>query len=131
MMKQMRNSDDWKSPCGVYYSVGNGEDGDNQTRFKLTATDMLKIGEFIWQNGMFEGKQIVSQDYINQMITPLKCNPEYGFLWWIWKDHYKCCGYGGQQIAVIPNESAVVVIQATATDRGMAYDDMNCFGKKG
>ena len=114
----------YKSPCGVYYSVGNGEDDDNETKFKLTAADMIKIGQLFLNGGVYKKKQIISKDYIHQAVSPLTCNPNYGFLWWIWEEAYGCVGYGGQSITVIPDENAVIVTQATPTDRGMGYFDV-------
>lgn len=114
----------YKSPCGVYYSVGNGQDDDNKTKYKMTAADMLKIGRLFLNGGSFKEKQIISQNYINQAVSPLKCNPNYGFLWWVWEDQYGCRGYGGQSITVVPHENAVIVTQATPTERGMGYFDV-------
>ncbi|MDE6635252.1 MAG: beta-lactamase family protein [Lachnospiraceae bacterium] len=118
----------YKSPCGVYYSVGNGEEADNgtdnETMFKLTAIDMMKIGQLFLHGGTYEGKRIISENYIHQALLPLKCNPNYGFLWWIWEGRYGCLGYGGQSITVFPDDNAVIVTQATPTDRGMAYFDV-------
>ena len=120
----------YKSPCGVYYSVGNGEEADNETKFKLTATDMMKIGQLFLNGGRYGGKQIISENYIKQAVTPLKCNPGYGFLWWVWEDQYGCRGYGGQSITVVPDENAVIVTQATPTDRGMGYFDVVDYCRK-
>lgn len=114
----------YKSPCGVYYSVGNGEEADNETEFKLTAMDMLKIGQLFLNGGRHGGEQLISEKYIHQAISPLKCNPNYGFLWWIWGEQYGCRGYGGQSITVIPDKAAVIVTQATPTERGMGYFDV-------
>lgn len=114
----------YKSPCGVYYSVGDGKEADNETKFKLTAVDMLKIGQLFLHKGKFGKKQILSENYIHQAVSPLKCNPNYGFLWWVWEGQYGCLGYGGQSITVIPDDNAVIVTQATPTDRGMGYYDV-------
>lgn len=114
----------YKSPCGVYYSVGNGEEADNETKFKMTAIDMMKIGRLFLNGGKYDEDQIISENYVHQAVSPQKCNPNYGFLWWIWEGRYGCRGYGGQSITVIPNENAVIVTQATPTDRGMGYFDV-------
>lgn len=114
----------YKSPCGVYYSVGNGQKADNETKFKLTATEMMKIGQLFLNGGAYEKEQIISENYIRQAVSPLSCNPNYGFLWWIWGARYGCRGYGGQNVTVIPDKNAVIVTQATPTDRGMGYWDV-------
>lgn len=114
----------YKSSCGIYYSVGNGEEADNETKFKLTAVDMLKFGQLFLNGGRYEEEQIISKDYVHMAVSPMKCNPNYGFLWWIWGEQYGCRGYGGQGITVIPNDNAVIVTQATPTDRGTRYFDV-------
>ena len=114
----------YQSPCGVYYSVGDGADNDNETKFALTALDMMKIGQLFLHEGMHRGERILSAEYIRQAVTPLKSNPAYGFLWWVGDDWYGCRGYGGQSVTVIPAENAVIVTQATPTDRGMGYFDL-------
>ncbi|MDE7283937.1 MAG: beta-lactamase family protein [Lachnospiraceae bacterium] len=114
----------YKSPCGIYYSVGNDEETDNETKFKLTAIDMMKIGQLFLNGGRYGQEQLISETYIHQAVSPLKCNPNYGFLWWVWGERYGCRGYGGQSITVIPDENAVIVTQATPTDRGMVYLDL-------
>ena len=114
----------YKSPCGVYYSVGNGEEADDETKFKMTAIDMMKIGQLFLNDGKYGEDQIISENYVHQAVSPQKCNPNYGFLWWIWEGRYGCRGYGGQSITVIPDENAVIVTQATPTDRGMGYFDV-------
>lgn len=114
----------YKSPCGVYYSVGDGEDADNGTKYKMTATEMLKIGRLFLDGGRCGEERILSEKYICQALAPLKCNPNYGFLWWIWGEQYGCRGYGGQSITVMPKENGVIVTQATPTPRGTRYFDV-------
>ena len=120
----------YRSSCGVYYSVGNDADGDNETKFKMTAKDMLKIGKLFLDSGVFEGRRIISKGYIEQVTTPLKCNPNYGYLWWICGEQYGCRGFGGQSITVIPEEKTIVVIQATPTARGIGYEDVVQYCRK-
>ncbi|MDE6566565.1 MAG: beta-lactamase family protein [Lachnospiraceae bacterium] len=114
----------YKSPCGVYYSVGDGAEADNETKFQLTAVDMMKIGQLFLNGGRYGKAQIISGSYIQQAVSPLQCNPNYGFLWWVGEGQYGCRGYGGQSITVLPRENAVIVTQATPTDRGMGYFDV-------
>lgn len=114
----------YKSPCGVYYSVADGDGGPEENRSSLTAYDMLKIGRLFLQDGIYHERRILSDSYCRQATTPSKCNPGYGFLWWVGKDWYGCRGYGGQSITVLPHKKAVIVTQATPTARGMAYDDV-------
>lgn len=123
-------SDRWyKSTCQVYYSVAFGDEGKEEVTSNLTAFDMLKIGQLILNGGIYEGSQIITQNYINQLVAPSTCNSGYGLLWWRGDNWYGCRGYGGQSITVLPDKRAVIVSQATPTARGMGYDDLIWYGR--
>ncbi|PWE01399.1 serine hydrolase domain-containing protein [Marinilabilia rubra] len=89
--------------------------------FNSNARDFARIGNLILNNGSFAGKKILSEDYINKMITPAKYltneNAEmvdyYGLHWWImnYKDQEIPYARGilGQYIFVVPQHDAVIV----------------------
>jgi hypothetical protein len=56
--------------------------------------------------------------------TPGKCDPQYGYLFWITDAGYAMRGYGGQHVCVIPDQQRDIVTQATPTSRPMAYFDL-------
>lgn len=114
----------YKSPCGVYYSVADGDENDAESSSDLTALEMLNIGKLFLQHGIFDDKMIISNSFIEQTVAPLECNQGYGMLWWRGDNWYGCRGYGGQSITVLPKENEVIVTQATPTMRGMGYDDV-------
>jgi CubicO group peptidase (beta-lactamase class C family) len=120
----------YRTDCGVYYSVANADEGAEESTSSLTARDILKIGRLFLNGGVFDGKRIVSEDYVKQAVAPSKCNAGYGFLWWRGEGWYGCRGFGGQNITVVPGKNAVFVMQATPTPRGMGYDDVvwHCIG---
>lgn len=37
---------------GVYFSVGNDADGNNETKFKIAAKDMAEMGRAVWLSGI-------------------------------------------------------------------------------
>ncbi len=118
----------YKSPCGVYYSVGDGEDASEEPS-NLTAREMLAIGRLCLAGGSFCGQRIVSEAYLADAVCHSKnpvpgTSPGYGYLFCLGPDWYACRGYGGQRIHVFPDENMIVIIQATPTARGMAYDDL-------
>jgi len=84
----------------------------------LLPTDMLKFGQLYLQQGMWEGKQIISQELIARTINPaLPAEAPrrgfYGWHWWVDSlssiDYYYARGFGGQFIHVIPSLETVVV----------------------
>lgn len=118
-------SEKWyKSPCGVFYSIAEGDEGEEESWGNLNALDMLKLGQLFLDKGVWNGQQILSESYISQAISPSKCDSGYGLLWWRGDNWYGCRGYGGQSITVLPEHEIIVVTQATPTARGMEYNDL-------
>lgn len=118
----------YKSPCGVYYSVGGGREGD-EIPSSLTAREMLQIGRLCLDGGIYGGHRIVSETYLQEAISPSAADPDYGFLFWLGDGWYACRGYGGQRIHVFPEKRLIAVMQATPSSRGMAYDDVIWYGE--
>jgi CubicO group peptidase (beta-lactamase class C family) len=80
---------------------------------RLTAPDMIKIGELYRRDGVWNGQQIVPADWIQRSTSPSEHNAEYGLLWWIIGERdrpgYAAFGRGGQSITVLPKSRAVIV----------------------
>ena len=111
-----------KSPDGIYYSPAL--DKEEEAVSALTAREMIKIGQLFLQKGIWNGKQIISKEYIEAAVSPSPQNSNYGYLWWLGQGWYGCRGYGGQAVTVFPEQNKIVVTQATATSRPLAYEDI-------
>lgn len=82
----------------------------------LLPKDMLKIGHLLLNNGIYQGKSIVSDSWIKSTLekaydaTPLM---NYGYLWMTSKDKspffFFAGGSGGQHIFIIPDYHIVIV----------------------
>jgi CubicO group peptidase (beta-lactamase class C family) len=86
--------------------------------FKLSARDMARFGLLFLREGKWNNKQIISQQWIKESITPYsraRGNSHYGYLWWILDNFqdkgglYTALGVGSQVIAVLPGLDMVVV----------------------
>ncbi len=88
--------------------------------FNSNARDFARLGELILNQGRWNGKQVVSSDYINASVTaaPLvytdgKPNTCYGFHWWLlkYKQHQVVYARGilGQYVFIIPDVNMIVV----------------------
>ena len=117
------HNDRWyKSPDGVYYCPA--PEKDQESASALTAGEMVRIGQLFLQKGIWNGGQIVSDDYIKSATAPSPANPGYGYLWWLGEGWYGCRGFGGQSVTVFPERDRIVVTQATVTDRPLSYEDI-------
>ncbi|MEM9649235.1 MAG: serine hydrolase [Bacteroidota bacterium] len=92
----------------------------------LTSRDMLKFGQLYLNAGMWNGKRIISENWIKESFEKhrrLQDHPdknEYGYLWW--HDSYningeivesmEARGAGGQFIFIVPKLESVVVMTA-------------------
>ena len=106
----------------------------------LRPRDMAKIGQLVLQKGKWEGRQIVSEEWIAKSTRAHTAvsgaMDEYAYLWWIstvkhgsrnLKVHF-ADGNGGQYIIVIPELDMVVVTTGEAYDLGTrtaAFDIVN------
>jgi CubicO group peptidase (beta-lactamase class C family) len=109
-------------PLGMRYHWKHSPTGlaDTEGGLYLSAKDLAKIGSLFLKNGAWEGKQIVSADWIKLSVTPHVSTGEggwkYGFQWWlvpnpqskerlVWAAH----GFGGQQLLIVPEQQLIAV----------------------
>jgi CubicO group peptidase (beta-lactamase class C family) len=91
---------------------------DTEGGLFLRAADLAKIGYLYLHDGMWDGNQIVSKDWVKQSLAPYIVAEEgfkYGYKWWlrprtdrqgyIWMAR----GFGGQQLIVFPEENLIAV----------------------
>jgi len=100
----------WKrSPLGVV---------DTEGGLFLRTTDLAKIGYVYLHDGMWDGKQIVSKDWVKQSVAPFIDAEEgfkYGYKWWLLPRTDKkgfiwmARGFGGQRLMVFPEEELLAV----------------------
>ncbi len=90
----------------------------------LSATDMAKIGQLYLNDGIWNGKQIVSKAWIEESTKEHsrweKLNLPYGYLWWINNDKYygyAAMGDGGNTIFVNKDKKMVVSIASLFVPR--------------
>ncbi|SCM95458.1 Uncharacterized protein BWINRASL_02858 [Bacillus mycoides] len=78
----------------------------------LTARDMAKFGRLYLNEGVYEGKQILSKSWVQESIA-MNSN-RYGYLWWLREEDgifsYCAMGDGGNVVCCIPERELVVAI---------------------
>lgn len=101
----------------------------------LTPYDMLKIGLLYMNNGVYNGTQVVSKEWINKASTfkitshdSQPFGPGYGYFWWTGNtgshDYFFANGYGGQFIVVVPDIKLVIIASTnwSGVSRNLADD---------
>jgi CubicO group peptidase (beta-lactamase class C family) len=94
---------------------------------RLTSRDLLKLGQLYANGGTWNGKRIVSAEWVAQSVAKhesIDDDTDYGFLWWLetygGEKTYAMQGNGGNKVVVFPALDLVVVITSTNySTRGM------------
>jgi CubicO group peptidase (beta-lactamase class C family) len=100
----------------------------------LTPTDMRKIGLLVLNQGVFNNKQIISRNWIDEMASAkistqnvISYGNNYGYGWWIGEYHNKpfcfAMGWGGQFIIIVPHLK--IVVTATSNWMGLNTNEAN------
>jgi len=91
---------------------------DTEGGLFLSASDLAKIGYLYLQAGVWEGRQIVSKDWVMESVKRslnVDGNVDYGFLWWLQKRAdsseyvWMARGFGQQHLMVFPQEKLIAV----------------------
>ncbi|MEE8057832.1 MAG: serine hydrolase [Pseudomonadales bacterium] len=92
--------------------------------FRMTACDMARFGLLFLGNGMWEGKRIISEEWVRESTTSyteVGSSGGYGYMWWVavngnhipstnlGNSAFSARGFGGHFIVVIPDLDLVVV----------------------
>ena len=103
------------------FGWGTDREGTNSgcCLLKLTAPDMLKIGQLYLDEGLWQGRQLVSPQWVkesttNQLTTEQTTSEgPYGYLWRTGNieshPYFAAAGSHGQWIIVVPDSRLVVV----------------------
>ncbi len=106
----------------------------------LKARDMAKFGYLYLNKGFWDGKQLISKDWVEistkEHIRNIYGRYSYGYQWYITKvgsyPAFLASGFGGQIIGVVPSLDLVVVLKFEAENpvdpkTGSSHDDMHLF----
>ena len=90
--------------------------------FEMTARDMARFGLLYLRKGEWNGKQLLSTDWVTDSTkshSDAGSGVGYGYLWWVARGAilgnriegpaYRADGHGGQFIVVIPSQKLVIV----------------------
>ena len=113
-------------PLGIHDSSWPADPNGNNHGWgdlHLHPRDMAKIG-YLWLNhGVWDGKQIVSADWVTnstRVHAHTSSDSDYGYGWWVRpKDKlYEAVGRGGQRITVLPELNLVAVMTGGGFEPG-------------
>jgi CubicO group peptidase (beta-lactamase class C family) len=115
----------WKqTPAGI---------ADTESGVYMRPADLAKIGELYLHNGSWEGRQLVSPEWVRQSVTDhaAQGNGGYGFYWRLRSQGneqdfiFSAHGFGGQGMHVNPKRNLVVVVYGWhIPNEGTAQEDI-------
>lgn len=126
-------------PLGIdHYDWQEDRDGitKGQGNLFLTATGFARIGQLVLNKGNFDGKQVVSERWINESLTPrvdisssTSNATHYGFYWYQNSievegetvTYWFASGNGGNKIYIVPERQLVVTVMSTAYGQGRGH----------
>ena len=98
-----------RCPDGYFYGASNME---------LTVHDLSQIGLLLYQNGVYEGKRILSEEYVKLATGIRQMNREGGYGYFIWKyrDGFSINGKWKQKCYILPKQGIMVTYLADIQD---------------
>jgi CubicO group peptidase (beta-lactamase class C family) len=105
---------------------------DTEGGLFLGGADLAKIGYLYLHAGMWDGKQIVSREWVKQSLTPFVDTGwqglKYGFKWWLYPRNaggqfvWMGIGFGGQRLMVFPGEQLIAIFTGWDILHDPAFD---------
>ncbi|MBQ7359987.1 MAG: beta-lactamase family protein [Lachnospiraceae bacterium] len=94
-----------RCPEGYFYGASSME---------LTVRELSKIGLLLASGGVYEGKRILSKEYVKEATSIQQMNREGGYGYFIWKyrDGFSINGKWGQKCYVVPSKGLMVTYLA-------------------
>ncbi|NHJ14919.1 MAG: class C beta-lactamase-related serine hydrolase [Candidatus Thorarchaeota archaeon] len=105
------------------------------SRMKLTPRDLAKIGYLLLRGGFWDGRQVVSTDWVKKATAPHVNTTislprgesrqlSYGYHWWMDPQlgYYAAIGWGGQSMIIMPDDDLVLVMTAASAHYSVSTD---------
>ena len=102
------------------------------TGMRMKARDLAKIGHFYLNGGVWNGKQLISKNWIEtamqKHISTENCGTgvdwQQGYCYQLWKGRYnttRLCGAFGQMCVIMPDYDAVFVVNSGYDNKQLSY----------
>ncbi len=98
---------------------------------ETTPREMAKIALLVSNNGVYNGHQVISSNWINEMVSPqvkIEDSPySFGYYWWVDKSReiQFMWGHGGQFAFIVPSKKLIVLMTSIPNTQGDYQLDAN------
>lgn len=101
--------------AGIEWDLGPGGISPGGNGLSTHISDLLKLGLLYNQKGMWQGKRVLSAEWVKAATTPQVASGEYGYQWWIGPNEaYYALGLFGQLSIVFPHHDTVLAMFSAA-----------------
>lgn len=122
-------------PLGIhklYWSADNQGVSSGGSRLFITPIDLAKFGMLYLNQGKFQGKQLIQEDWISTSTSKIIDTPHglagqwgYGYHWWMNPfGGYSGRGYAGQYLFILPEQNIVAVFMGSMGDNFYAPEQL-------
>lgn len=100
------------SPEGIFYGA---------SKMKLTVNGLSRIGLLMLNKGQYEGRRIVSEEYVKLATSKQTDAREggYGFYYWMYRDGFSINGKWKQKCYCLPSKNLVITYLSHIEDDNM------------
>jgi len=90
-----------RCPDGYFYGASGME---------LTVHELSKIGLLLYNGGVYEGRRLLSEEYVKEATSVQQMNREggYGYFVWKYRNGFSINGKWGQKCFVLPKEELMI-----------------------
>ena len=101
------------APLGiVQYEYGRSPEGYfyGASEVRLTVNSLSRIGLLLYNGGVYEGKRILSEEYVRMATSVQQMNREGGYGYFVWKylDGFSINGKWGQKCYCLPERGLMI-----------------------
>lgn len=90
-----------RCPDGYFYGASGME---------MSVHDLSQVGLLLYHGGIYEGKRIVSEEYVKRAVSVKQTNREggYGYFLWKYRDGFSISGKWKQKCYILPERELVI-----------------------
>lgn len=111
ILKPLDITDATCSRCSKGYFYG-------ASGMEMSVNDLSKVGLLLYNKGVYNGKRIVSEEYLNKATSILQMNLEggYGYYFWKYLEGYSMNGKFKQKCYILPERKLIITYLADIED---------------
>lgn len=100
-------------PLGItWYEYGRSPEGYfyGASEMRLTVNSLSRIGLLLYNGGVYDGKRILSEEYVRMATSVQQMNREGGYGYFVWKylDGFSINGKWGQKCYCLPEQGLMI-----------------------